>query len=79
MRIHYNCDSCGEFIDVIEVEALDEAKFGFDCLTPEERQALVRYDDATHAFYVQSLCDACIEALGLGEDGAMSGGGALLH
>lgn len=76
MKVHYNCDNCGGFIAAIEVEALDEARFGFDCLTEEERQAMVVYDDATHDFYVQSLCDDCIEAMGLGEAPA---GNTLLH
>ncbi len=65
MRIHYSCDSCGRAIDTIEVDAIDEAMFGFDCLTAEERQDIIRYDEAEGVLYVQSLCDACIEAMGL--------------
>ncbi len=65
MRIHYSCDSCGAPIDTIEVDAVDEARFGFDCLTAEERQDMIRCDEASGVMYVQSLCDACIEAMGL--------------
>lgn len=65
MRIQYSCDICGQHIDAVEVDALDEAKFGFDCLTAEERQDIIRYDDASGVLYVQSLCDACIAAMGL--------------
>lgn len=71
MRIQYSCDICGHPIDTVEVDALDEAKFGFDCLTPEERQDIIRYDDVSGVLYVQSLCDACIAAMGL-ESGAAS-------
>ncbi|MDT8902803.1 anti-sigma-F factor Fin [Anaeroselena agilis] len=65
MRIHYSCDNCGEPIDTIEVTAVDEERFGFDCLTAEERQEIIRYDEVSGVLYVQSLCDACIEAMGL--------------
>ncbi len=65
MRIHYSCDNCGRPIDAIEVDAVDEARFGFDCLTAEERRDMIRYDEAENVMYVQSLCDACIEAMGL--------------
>jgi len=68
MKICYNCDSCGEFIDTIEVGSVDETKFGFDSLTPEERQDLIKYDADANCLYVQSLCDACIEALGLADE-----------
>ncbi len=67
MRIEYSCDICGQPIDALEVEALDEAKFGFDCLTDEERQDIVRYDAASGVLFVQSLCDACIAAMGLAD------------
>jgi len=69
MRIHYSCDNCGEPIDTIEVAALDEERFGFDCLTGEERQEMIRFDEASGTLHVQSLCDACIEAMGLAGGG----------
>lgn len=68
MKIHYNCDSCGDFIDTIETMDIDEAKFGFDALTPEERQDLIRYDSLSNCLHVRSLCDSCIEALGLADE-----------
>lgn len=76
MRIEYSCDICGQPIDAVEVDAVDEARFGFDCLTDEERQDMVRVDAASGVMYVQSLCDACIAAMGLA-DGA--GPARLLH
>ena len=80
MRIHYSCDNCGEHIDTIEVAALDEARFGFDCLTGEERQEIIRFDEASGTLFVQSLCDACIEAMGLaGADMPAAPGKPLLH
>lgn len=69
MKVHYSCDNCGAAIDSIEVECLDEARFGFDCLTAEERQELIRLDEATGAVYVRSLCDRCIEKTGVAEWG----------
>jgi hypothetical protein len=68
MKIFYSCDSCGEPIDCLEVDRLDEEKFGFDRLTADERQDIIRYDATADVLYVQSLCDSCIEALGLADD-----------
>jgi hypothetical protein len=68
MKIFYTCECCEWPIDTIEVARLDEAKFGFDCLSAEERQEMIRVDAATNSVYVQSLCDACIEALGLADE-----------
>ena len=71
MKIFYNCDSCGAPIDSIEVDQVDEERLGFDCLTGEERQDLIKFDASTNSMYVQSLCDTCIEALGLAEESAV--------
>ncbi len=68
MKIYYNCECCGEFIDAIEVDHIDEVKFGFDCLTEEERQEILRLDPLTETLFVHSLCDSCIDALGLNHD-----------
>lgn len=69
MKIHYHCEQCGQAIDSIEVQQLDEAKLGFDVLTNEERQQLLYHDPVTNAMYVQSLCDGCIEAMGMADEG----------
>ena len=65
MKIYYNCENCGEAIDMVEVDHIDEVKFGFDCLTAEERQDIIKIDSAANVMYVHSLCDECIESLGL--------------
>lgn len=65
MKIYYNCEHCGEAIDMIEVDQVDEVKFGFDCLTAEERQDIIKIDPVANVMYVHSLCDECIESLGL--------------
>jgi len=65
MRIYYTCDKCGDPIDSIEVDTVDEAKLGFDCLSADERQDLIRFDASAGSLHVRSLCDTCIEALGL--------------
>ena len=41
MKIYYNCEYCGEAIDMIEMDQIDEVKLGFDCLTAEERQDII--------------------------------------
>lgn len=69
MKIYYTCEHCGEAIDMIEVDKVDEAKFGFDCLTAEERQDIIKIDSLANAMYVYSLCDECIESLGLDNEG----------
>lgn len=65
MKIYYHCEHCGDAIDMIEVDEIDEVKFGFDCLTAEERQDIMKIDSVANVMYVYSLCDECIEALGL--------------
>lgn len=72
MRIYYSCDVCGKPIDTIEVDKIDEARFGFDCLSGEERQDLIKVDCGTNSMFVQSLCDVCIEALGLPDEGKLT-------
>jgi Protein of unknown function (DUF2757). len=72
MKIYYSCDNCGAAIDTLEVDSLDEARLGFDCLTDEERQAMIRYDAASGVLYVQSLCDACIAAMDLAGEAALT-------
>ena len=65
MKIHYRCEQCGQAIDTLEVNVLNETKLGFDVLSTEERQQLLYHDPISNALYVQSLCDMCIEAMGL--------------
>ncbi|WP_188398472.1 anti-sigma-F factor Fin [Sporomusa sp. GT1] len=65
MKIFYTCEYCNEPIDTLEVDQVDEAKFGFDCLTAQERQDIIKIDAAQNAMYVKSLCDSCIAAMGL--------------
>lgn len=68
MKIYYTCESCGLPIDMVEVAEVDEAKFGFDCLTAEERAEMIQIDALNNALYVQSLCDTCIEMFGLNQN-----------
>jgi len=68
MKIYYSCENCGEAIDMIEVDRVDESKFGFDCLTAEERQDIIKIGVAANVMHVHSLCDQCIELLGLGDE-----------
>lgn len=79
MKIYYSCENCGEAIDMVEVDQVDEIKFGFDCLTAEERQDIIKTDATTNTMYVHSLCDHCIELLGLGNEEDSSHGTKVLH
>ncbi len=79
MKIYYSCENCGEAIDMVEVDQVDEIKFGFDCLTAEERQDIIKTDVMTNTMYVHSLCDQCIELLGLGNEEDSSQGTRILH
>jgi len=79
MKIYYSCEHCGEAIDMIEVDQVDEVKFGFDCLTSEERQDIIKIDLLANAMYVYSLCDECIELLGLANDNTSQLKTNLLH
>ena len=63
MKIYYNCEYCGEAIDMIEMDQIDEVKLGFDCLTAEERQDIIKTDLKDNVMYVSSLCDECIASL----------------
>lgn len=79
MKIYYSCENCGEAIDMVEVDQVDEVKFGFDCLTAEERQDIIKTDVVANAMYVHSLCDQCIELLGLENEEETSPSASLLH
>ncbi len=79
MKIFYTCEYCGDGIDTLEVDEVDEIRFGFDCLTVEERQDIIRLDEKANAMYVKSLCDSCIEALGLLDEGMLKRGMNVLH
>nr|WP_092073596.1 anti-sigma-F factor Fin [Dendrosporobacter quercicolus]NSL48006.1 DUF2757 family protein [Dendrosporobacter quercicolus DSM 1736]SDM64157.1 Protein of unknown function [Dendrosporobacter quercicolus] len=68
MRIYYNCSCCGEAIAELDVEQVDEVKLGFDCLTGDERQDIIKADPFSNTMHVKSLCDSCIEALGLADE-----------
>jgi hypothetical protein len=79
MKIYYLCEYCGDPIDTIEVDELDEVKFGFDCLTQQERQDIIKINPKTNEMYVQSICDECIAAIGLLEEDPIVYGNRFLH
>lgn len=65
MRLIYICSQCGEVIDQFSVRSIDESALGFDCLTEEQRRELLCFDQQQNTLTVQSLCDRCIDDLGL--------------
>lgn len=68
MKIFYHCELCGADIATLDVEYVDEMKLGFDCLTGDERAAIINMDTFANAMHVKSLCDRCIAQLGLDEE-----------
>jgi len=79
VKIHYICDCCGEPIDTLELDDIDEVKLGFDCLSGDERRDMISFDAVANAMHVQSLCDICIEAMGLADPGYAPGGVRYIH
>ncbi|MBZ4653402.1 MAG: hypothetical protein JG781_741 [Peptococcaceae bacterium] len=63
MRLIYICDRCANYIDEIEMNALDEGRLGFDILTEEEREDLVHLDWQRQVGTVKAICDACLAKL----------------
>jgi hypothetical protein len=64
MKIYYTCEYCGQSIDTIEVNVVDDKRLGFDCLTQEERQDIIKVIPETNEIFVQSVCDDCMAAIG---------------
>jgi hypothetical protein len=64
MKIYYTCEYCGQAIDTIEVDEIDDVRFGFDCLTHAERQDIIKVIPESNEMHVQSLCDDCMAAIG---------------
>lgn len=65
MKLCYHCEICGSDIATLDVEYVDDVKFGFDCLTGDERKAIIDVDTLANTMHVNSLCDHCITELGL--------------
>lgn len=62
MKLIYECKRCGAAIATIRVDYVDEHKFGFDCLTSDERADIINMDYASDTMQVKALCDACVDA-----------------
>lgn len=63
MKVVYRCSACGAYIDQVVVAALDEAAFGFDCLSEAEREEMLSFNPALNRLTVRTLCDQCIKKL----------------
>lgn len=71
MKIFYTCEYCGDPIDTLEVDQVDEIKFGFDCLTAQERQDIIKTDVEQNTIHVKSICDFCITSMGIDDNVAL--------
>jgi hypothetical protein len=69
MKIRYICDCCEEPIGELVMDVIDDERLGFHCLTEEERKDIIKIDDLNNIMTVTSLCDGCIQMLGLEEEG----------
>ncbi|AZR74569.1 hypothetical protein BBF96_14935 [Anoxybacter fermentans] len=63
MKLLYYCHNCGDFIDELTVDKVDEKKLGFDLLTPEEKQDIIKSSKSGNMLYVRSICDNCYQDL----------------
>lgn len=61
MHIVYNCAHCKQFIAEIDATGLNEVQLGFDCLTPEERQDIIKINPNSGIVFVAAICDSCME------------------
>lgn len=62
MRIRYVCECCRGLISELQVDRLDEERLGFNCLTAEEKEDIISYDEKAGTLTVTSLCDDCMES-----------------
>ncbi len=60
VHIIYTCAHCQQFIGELDMAEINEAKLGFDCLTLEERQDIIKFDPSGTIF-VAAICDDCFE------------------
>jgi hypothetical protein len=79
MIIRYVCEYCENLIGELEMEAIDEERLGFQCLTEEERKDIIKINEDTNTMIVTSLCDGCIQMLGLAEEKLFTRGPNLLN
>lgn len=68
MRLIYICDQCNSYIDEIEVSDFDESMLGFNALTMEEREELLKLDWDRQVGTVMAICDNCLAGLSRKED-----------
>lgn len=68
MRLIYICDKCNSYIDEIELADIDDSLLGFNTLSNEERDELVKLDWNRQIGTVKSICDNCLNELAGSED-----------
>ena len=71
MLIRYVCEYCTSPIGELSMDVAEEEPLGLHCLTDEERRDIIKVDEKTNTMVVTSLCDKCIQMLGL-EEGNIS-------
>ncbi len=62
LRIRYVCECCRGLISELQMDRLDEERLGFNCLTAEEKEDIISYDEKAGTLTVTSLCDDCMES-----------------
>lgn len=70
MKVLYYCHNCGDFIDELTVDRVDEEKLGFNLLTEEEKQDIMKWSQNGNMLYVGSVCDNCYHdvSMRMGDD-----------
>lgn len=63
MSYVYTCRHCGHVIGKLEQNILNTSKLGFDQLSVEDKQEMIRYQ-SNGEIHIKSICESCQETLG---------------
>ncbi|HLQ97615.1 MAG TPA: anti-sigma-F factor Fin family protein [Candidatus Dormibacteraeota bacterium] len=63
MSYVYMCRHCGHVIGELEQSILTASKLGFDRLSTEDKQEMIRYQ-SNGEIHIKSICESCQETLG---------------
>lgn len=62
MSVIYQCRHCGQKIGEVDHQFLDTTMLGFNELTAEEKQEMIRYEKNGN-IHVSAICDDCYDTL----------------
>jgi hypothetical protein len=68
MKVTYVCDRCGAIIGCLNLNEAELEQMDMDPLTVDLRQDIIKSTE-TGGLFVYSLCDDCVDTMGLHEGG----------